>query len=58
MDELEVHGLRARGVHQQVFTLLEGDIPVIASTKARTDILPVRGRSHPNCRVYTVTGEP
>ena len=58
MDELGFMEAGAKAFISRVFTLLEGDIPVIASTKARTDIPFLCGvRSHPNCRVYAVTPE-
>jgi len=58
MDELGFMEAGADAFTRKVLTLLEGDLPVIASTKARTDIpFLCNVRSYPNCRVYAVTPE-
>jgi nucleoside-triphosphatase THEP1 len=58
MDELGFMEAGADAFTRKVLTLLEGDLPVIASTKARTDVpFLCDVRSHPNCRVYAVTPE-
>lgn len=58
MDELGFMEAEADRFVSKVFTLLAGDVPVIASTKARTDIpFLCEVRNHPNCRVHVVTQE-
>lgn len=56
MDELGFMEARADEFVRQVLKCLDGDVPVIAAVKARHDIdFLNKIRSHPNCRLYTIT---
>ncbi len=58
MDELGFMEAKADVFTQAVFDALDGDIPILAAVKSRTDIpFLEKVRNHPNASVYQITVE-
>lgn len=58
MDELGFMEAKAEAFTRAVMQALDGDIPVIAAVKSRTDVPFLNElRAHPNCKVCWITPE-